>query len=78
MKKWKQESGYHQRSLAETAMFRVKQLMGDTLSARRFDNQWIELIIRCPAINCMTALGMPESDPIFNKGLRYRISTPGI
>lgn len=64
MKKWKQESGYHQRSLAETAMFRFKQLMGDTLSARCFENQCTELMIRCAAINRMTALGMPDSEAV--------------
>ena len=26
---WKKESGYHQRSLAENAMYRLKQLFGD-------------------------------------------------
>lgn len=62
MKGWKKDSGYHRRSLAETAMFRVKQLMGATLSSRRFENQCIELMIRCAAINRMTALGMPESE----------------
>ena len=64
MKKWKQDSGYHQRSLAETAMFRFKQLMGDTLSARCFENQCTELMIRCAAMNRMTALGMPESEVV--------------
>ena len=27
-KRWKQESGYHRRSLAETAMFRFKTIFG--------------------------------------------------
>ncbi|NOU49928.1 hypothetical protein HG263_05175 [Pseudoalteromonas sp. JBTF-M23] len=29
LKRWKVNSGYHLRSLAETAMYRFKQLMGD-------------------------------------------------
>jgi len=64
MKKWKKDSGYHQRSLAETAMFRFKQLMGDTLSTRCLENQCTELMIRCAVINRMTALGMPESEVV--------------
>lgn len=31
---WKQDSGYHMRSLAETVMFRLKTIFGDKLSAR--------------------------------------------
>lgn len=58
---WKGDSGYHRRSLAETAMFRVKQLFGPGLSARLFENQVVEAIIRCKAMNKMTQLGMPES-----------------
>lgn len=37
--KWKREHGYHRRSLAETAMFRLKTLFGPQLSARRLDTQ---------------------------------------
>ena len=31
---WKRESGYHRRSLAETAIFRLKTLFGAMLRAR--------------------------------------------
>jgi hypothetical protein len=31
---WKNDSGYHRRSLAETIMFRLKTIFGDRLSAR--------------------------------------------
>jgi hypothetical protein len=58
---WKQESGYHQRSLAETAMFRLKTLFGAQLQARGFDAQVAEAYIRCAALNTMTRLGMPDS-----------------
>ena len=34
-KKWKRESGYHQRSLAETAIYRFKTIFGSHLQARR-------------------------------------------
>ena len=58
---WKRESGYHRRSLAETTMFRYKQLFGATLRARGFEAQAIQAFIRCAALNRMTSLGMPDS-----------------
>jgi NTP pyrophosphatase (non-canonical NTP hydrolase) len=63
-KAWKQEVGYHRRSLVETAFFRLKTLMGNTLSARHFQAQANELFLRCAALNRMTQLGMPQSYPI--------------
>lgn len=44
-KQWKQESGYHRRSLAQTAMFRLKSIFGGKLRQRFFDNQAIELFL---------------------------------
>jgi hypothetical protein len=58
---WKQDSGYHIRSLAETVMFRLKTIFGDKLSARRLETQTSQALIRCLALNRMTHLGMPES-----------------
>lgn len=58
-KNWKLESGYHQRSLAETAMFRFKQLLGGKLCARIFENQAAEALLKCKIINKITSLGMP-------------------
>ncbi len=58
---WKRAVGYHRRSLAETAIFRIKTLFGRRLSARRFDHQATETFIRCLAMNRMTHLGMPHS-----------------
>lgn len=58
---WKKESDYHRRSLAETAMFRIKTLFGDQLQARGFDSQVAEAYIRCAALNTMTRLGMPDT-----------------
>lgn len=60
-RRWKQESGYHRRSLAETAVFRFKTIFGDHLSARELARQKTEARIKCAALNCMTHLGMPES-----------------
>ena len=58
---WKQESGYHQRSLAETQVFRIKTIFGDRVSARRFPGQAAQLLVRCAALNTMTHCGMPDS-----------------
>lgn len=58
---WKQESGYHRRSLAETMMFRFKAIFGDTCSRRTFANQAAEILLACDALNRMTHLGMPDS-----------------
>ena len=58
---WKKDSNYHQRSLAETAMFRMKVIFGDKLSTRLLETQVTQAAIRCRALNIMTHLGMPES-----------------
>lgn len=60
-KAWKEESGYHQRSLAETAMFRMKTVFGPKLSARTEERQQTEAAVRCRALNRMTSLGMPRT-----------------
>lgn len=60
-KRWKQESGYHRRSLAETAVFRFKIIFGNTLSARTLPRQITEARIKGAALNRMTQLGMPDS-----------------
>jgi IS5 family transposase len=58
---WKRESGYHRRSLAETAVFRVKMIFGERVGARGFDGQAAQMLVRCAALNRMTHLGMPDS-----------------
>jgi IS5 family transposase len=60
-KRWKQQSGYHQRSLAETGVFRLKRLFSDRLNARDFDGQAAEMFVRCRVLNQMSALPMPDS-----------------
>jgi IS5 family transposase len=60
-KAWKQESNYHRRSLAETAIFRLKLIFGDRVAARSFEGQAGQLLIRCATLNRMTQLGMPDS-----------------
>ncbi|MBD6621269.1 IS5 family transposase [Komarekiella sp. 'clone 1'] len=58
---WKQESGYHRRSLSETAMFRLKIIFGGKLRRRFFENQAVELFLQCAALNRMIQLGKPDS-----------------
>jgi hypothetical protein len=60
-KRWKQEAGYHRRSLAETAIFRLKTIFGAGVQSRNFGQQATELLLRARALNRMTQLGMPES-----------------
>jgi IS5 family transposase len=58
---WMAESGYHRRSLAETAMYRYKVLIGASLRSRAFDRQQAEAAVAVRCINRFTALGMPQS-----------------
>ncbi len=60
-RRWKQVSGYHQRSLAETAVFRFKTVFGDHLQSRALPQQVTEAAIKCAALNRMIQLGMPDS-----------------
>ncbi|MCA1693229.1 MAG: IS5 family transposase [Actinobacteria bacterium] len=61
---WKEESGYHERSLAETAMFRMKAIFGDGVASRSPARQATEAGIRCRALNVMTHQGMPQSERV--------------
>ncbi len=58
---WKAQTGYHRRSLAETAMFRVKTLLGNRLRSRKEHYQKTEVAVWCNALNKMLALGMPNT-----------------
>lgn len=60
-KEWKKESNYHRRSLAETAMFRFKTIIGHNLRNRKFQNQKTEAAIGVAILNTFTAIGMPQT-----------------
>ena len=60
-KTWKIESGYHQRSLNEVAMFRFKTTFGGELQARKFENQETEILLKSKILNRFTHIGMPKS-----------------
>lgn len=53
--------GYHRRSVVETAMFRIKTLLGGHLSLRNYDAQVGEAMAMVKALNRMTLLAMPTS-----------------
>ena len=58
---WQRRSGYNQRSLVQTAMFRYKTIIGRRLQARTLSNQKTEAKIGCNVLNRMARLGMPAS-----------------
>ena len=59
-KAWKKEVGYHRRSLAETAMYRMKCCFGDKLKNRELENQRAESRLRSKILNRFTHLGLPQ------------------
>lgn len=59
-KLWKIYSGYHERSLVETTMYRVKRIFGGKLKAREIGCQTTEVVCKCIIINKMNKLGMPK------------------
>jgi len=60
-KEWKKETGYHKRSLSETAMFRFKTIIGPNLKCRAIDNQKTEAAVALRCLNTLTSCGMPVS-----------------
>jgi transposase len=60
-KKWKRDANYHRRSLAETTMFRFKTIFGGKVRSRKFDNQAVELLLQCAALNRMIQIAKPDS-----------------
>ena len=59
-RRWKQDMGYHRRSLAETTMYRMKQTFGARLKNRMFENQQTETRLRSKILNRFTQLGLPQ------------------
>jgi hypothetical protein len=58
---WKRECRYHRRSLAETAMFRLKTIFSDRVTARSFAGQAAQVLVRCATLNRLAQLGRPDS-----------------
>lgn len=59
-KRWKEKIGYHRRSLAETAMYRIKCCFGNWLKNRELPNQQTEARLRSKILNHFTRLGLPQ------------------
>ena len=59
-KRWKEDVGYHRRSLAETAMYRMKCCFGGNVKNRILENQQAEARLRCKILNRFTHLGLPQ------------------
>src|SRR5207249_974157 len=63
-KQWKVVTNYHQRSKAETFMFRYKVILGGTLQARETNRQKTEVRVGCKILNQMLQLAKPKSEKI--------------
>ncbi len=61
---WKRHTGYHQRSLIETAFSRMKGRLGQRLRSREKSRQIAEVRVWCRVLNQMAALGLPHSQPV--------------
>lgn len=59
-RRWKEEVGYHRRSLVESSMSRLKRAFGPRLKNKRFENQQTEARLRCKLLNRFTHLGLPQ------------------
>jgi len=59
-KAWKRATGYHRRSLSETAMHRMKSCFGNHLKNRELTNQRTEARLRSKILNRFTHLGLPQ------------------
>lgn len=63
-KKWKEEVGYHSRSLVENAFFRYKTILGGKLRSHSIENQKIEALIGCNILNKFTQMGLCVSSVV--------------
>ena len=63
-KKWKQKYGYHRRSLSETAIYRVKQLLGAPPTLRNYNAQVGETYAMFKVLNKLTGIGIPKTQYI--------------
>lgn len=62
---WKICSGYYKRSRVETAMFRIKKLLGGGLKSRIIGTQKTEGYCKSIVINRMNTRGMPKFDWVY-------------
>ena len=59
--RWQDYSDYVYRALIETAIFRYKTIIGETMYSRDPSTQKVESRIGCLVLNKMAKIGMPKS-----------------
>lgn len=57
LKVWKMQTGYHQRSLIEACMFRLKKILGNHLQGRTSQMRANEVIMKANILNQMASYG---------------------
>ena len=63
-KEWKRVTHYHQRSKAETFMFRYKVILGGCLQAREINRQKTEVRVGGKILNMMLDIAKPKSEKV--------------
>jgi hypothetical protein len=58
---WQRNRQYGRRNYGELGFYRYQKILGNSLHAREFGRQEVEVTIGCGVLNKMTSLGMPES-----------------
>lgn len=58
--KWKEDVGYHRRSLNENVFFRYKTIFGDRMMNKTKENCETEQLIRTKILNTFTSFGLPK------------------
>lgn len=66
MKAWKEQTGYHRRSLNENVFFRLKTIFGEKMMYRCKDSCITEQLIRARILNIFTSFGLPKYEQIAN------------
>ena len=60
-REWHKQSGYSQRSMVESAIYRYKSILGGDLRSRGRAGQRIEVQMGCKILNRMALFAMPDS-----------------
>jgi hypothetical protein len=58
---WQKRSGYTRRALVESAISRLKRVLGDALRSRTDQRRMTEVAIAVHALNRMLEIGRPKS-----------------
>ena len=61
---WKKQERYQQRSKVETAVFRYKTIIGESLAARKIEHQKTEVEVGCKILNIMLQTTKPQSEKV--------------